>query len=66
MKNIFVLNNRLDDSNESSKVNNVMQTQTTESPGSAKKRLRLLASPFLVQANDEEKTNDASEVGCLW
>ena len=26
----------------------------------------LLASPFLAQANDEEKTGDAPEVGCLW
>ena len=28
--------------------------------------ISLLASPFLVQANDEEKTNDAPEVSCLW
>ena len=26
----------------------------------------LLASAFFVQANDEEKTNDAPEVSCLW
>ena len=26
----------------------------------------LLASPFLVQANDEEKTNNAPEVSCIW
>ena len=26
----------------------------------------LLASPFLLQANDDEKTNDAPNVGCLW
>ena len=26
----------------------------------------LLASPFLLQADDEEKTNDAPNVGCLW
>lgn len=54
--------NRLDESNEFGKVNNVMQTQTTESPETVKKRIGLLALPFLVQANDEEKTDDAPEV----
>ncbi len=76
MRNIFVLNNRLDESNGT--VENVLEMKTKKMPwflrfaGNLKMAtavvvgIGLLASPFLIQANDEEKTDDAPEVGCLW